>query len=96
MSPFILRNVISCTPDDSVACTASYSLSEVFIYFGIRAGVLLDIINEDLHIQSNSLMKVLTLWSPNTDISFRERENECISWVFLIMEWEYYDSLKEI
>lgn len=44
MSPFILRNVISCTPDDSVACTASSSLPEVFIYFGIRAGVLLGII----------------------------------------------------
>lgn len=42
--PFILRNVISCIPDDSVACTASSSLCEVFIYFSIGAGVLLDII----------------------------------------------------
>lgn len=42
--PVILKNVISCTPDDSVACTASSYLCEVFICFGIRAGVLLDVI----------------------------------------------------
>lgn len=58
--PFILRNVIFCAPDDSVACTSSSSLCEVFIYFSIGAGVLLNIIkpgpahtesffNEDSH-----------------------------------------------